>query len=121
MSDGNELLERLPGFQPSDPPGQPSEARGTSGQPAGDPPAAEETAVTRGPQFPDMFERAMAGTHPIGMVSVNTPDGSRRLEEVPQTVRPKVKATAAAATNTRSAEIGPFTGASAKRRRRRGR
>jgi hypothetical protein len=69
-----------------------------------------------------MFERAMAGTHLTELVSVNAADGSRRLEEAPRPVRPKVKATAVAtAGDTRSAEIGPFTGASAKRRRRKGR
>jgi hypothetical protein len=135
MSDANEALVRsLPGFGPSEP--SPDDAQAAPGPvapgdtPAADAAPADDPPVKRGPQFPDLFERAMSGSHVPDLVSVNSTDGRRRVEEAaPPPVRSRATTPAmtgaevasANGTASRSDEIGPFTGASAKRRRRWGR
>jgi hypothetical protein len=110
MSDADDTLVRgLPGFGSSDP-----------GDEAGG--STDDTPVKRGPQFPDLFERAMSQSHVPDLVSVSA-DGSRRVQDAspPARARAKAPAMAGASTDATSSEIGPFTGASAKRRRRWGR
>lgn len=106
MSDNAEpLLRGLPGFQ--------------SAEPDDDNPPADGQPVKRGPQFPDLFERAMGPSHVPDLVSVSA-DGRRQVEDASPTVRARAKAPAMAGAtgDSGSGEIGPFTGASAKRRRR---
>jgi hypothetical protein len=110
MSDTDETLVRgLPGFGSNDPVNKADES-------------TDDTPVKRGPQFPDLFERAMSQSHVPDLVSVSA-DGTRRVQEgaPPARARAKAPAMAGASTDATSSEIGPFTGASAKRRRRWGR
>ncbi len=110
MSDADDTLVRgLPGFGSSDPGDE------TAGP-------TDDTPVKRGPQFPDLFERAMSQSHVPDLVSVSA-DGTRRVQDgsPPARGRAQAPAMAGAGTDASSSEIGAFTGASAKRRRRWGR
>ncbi len=81
------------------------------------PSVPEQPPVKRGPQFTDMFEVAMAGPHLADQMSVTAADGSAMPVETQRPLR-RTRTPVATGASTRSAEIGPFTGASARRRRR---
>jgi hypothetical protein len=126
MSDADEALVRgLPGFEPAEAIEQEAGPDPAVADDPGQKPArSPDTPVVRGgPQFPDLFQRAIAGSSMADLVSVNSPDGSRRIEDdlPPARSRGKAPAMAGAESGIRSAEIGPFIGASARRRRRWGR
>ena len=75
-----------------------------------------------GPMYPDLFQQAVAGSHLADVVSVNFADGEHRASlDVPQSIGelfgPSDDDLVLASTGARMpAEVGAFTGASAKKR-----
>ena len=74
--------------------------------------------MKRGPQFTDMFELAMSGPHLADSVSVTAADGSPLPVDTPRSRTTRNRAPVSTGASSRSAEVGPFTGASSRRRRR---
>ncbi len=71
-----------------------------------------------GPMFPDLFQQAVAGTALANAITVNYADGEHRGSlDVPQSSSPAVDPQLVAAGGRMPAEVGAFTGASAKKRR----
>lgn len=122
MSDLHERNRRESGFELVEPPDR--VACSTSTDPTPDTPArsvpslVEQAPTKRGPQFTDMFELAMSGPHLADSVSVTAADGSPMPVERTRPPATRPRTPVATGASTRSAEIGPFSGASARRRRR---
>ena len=120
------VLEGLPVLVPEEPPRRavPPQPQDEPAPQHGGDAVSGEAEVVRGPRFPDMFERALSESHLPEIVTVNGPDGSRRQDEAPPPARRRAATSAddtsadAGSDADGSAEIGPFVGASARRRRR---
>ena len=72
-----------------------------------------------GPMYPDLFQQAVAGTSLAGVVTVNYADGEARpsLDLATSTGHGSTSDLVSVGSATRTpAEVGAFTGASAKRR-----
>ncbi len=71
-----------------------------------------------GPMYPDLFERAVAGTHLADVVTVQFADGESRssLDVASFTGRPGDDRELVSTSARTPAEVGAFTGATAKRR-----